>query len=58
MRNFWQVYPPSERNNPVVKKDMVVENTLRVSASAPDGALCFLPVGGELGAEQTQRCAD
>jgi len=56
--NFWQVYPPSERNNPVVKKDVFVENTLRVSASAPDGALCFLPVGGELGAEQTQRCAD
>ena len=55
---FWQVYPPSEMNNPVVKKDMLVEDTLRVSASAPDGALCFLPVGGELGVEQTQRCAD
>jgi len=55
---FWQVYPPSEVNNPAVKKEALVEDTLRVSASAPDGALCFLPVGGELGAEQTSRCAD
>ena len=55
---FWQVYPPSELNNPAVKKETLVEDTLRVSASAPDGALCFLPVGGELGAEQTSRCAD
>lgn len=45
---FWQVYPPSEANNPVVKKDMMVDDTLRVSASAPDGNLCFLPVGGQL----------
>ena len=55
---FWQVYPPSELNNPAVKRETLVEDTLRVSASAPDGALCFLPVGGELGAEQTSRCAD
>lgn len=58
VRKFWQVYPPSELNNPAVKKETLVEDTLRVSASAPDGALCFLPVGGELGAEQTSRCAD
>ena len=55
--NFWQVYPPSEANSPFVKKsDTVAE--LRVSASSPDGEMCFLPVGGQLSPEQTQRCAD
>jgi len=54
---FWQIYPPSEANSPFVKKtDLVVE--LRVSASSPDGDMCFLPVGGQLSPEQTQRCAD
>ncbi len=54
---FWQVYPPSEANSPFVKKtDLVVE--LRVSASSPDGEMCFLPVGQQLSPEQTQRCAD
>lgn len=55
---FWQVYPPSEINNPVVKKDAIVEDNLRVSASAPDGSLCFLPVGGQMSPDQTTRCAD
>lgn len=54
---FWQIHPPSEENSPFVKKsDMIVE--LRVSASSPDGEMCFLPVGGQLSPEQTQRCAD
>ncbi len=54
---FWQVYPPSEANSPFVKKtDLIVE--LRVSASSPDGEMCFLPVGGQMSPEQTQRCAD
>jgi len=55
---FWQVYPPSESKTAVV---VGVENQgvdLRVSASAPDGAMCFLPVGSQLSPEQTQRCAD
>lgn len=54
---FVQVYPPSEANSPFVTKgDSDVE--LRVSASSPDGEMCFLPVGGQLNPEQTQRCAD
>jgi glutamate synthase (ferredoxin) len=54
---FWQVYPPSERKTPVVT---AVEDAveLRVSASAPDGEMCFLPAGVEMTPEQTQRCAD
>lgn len=57
---FWQVFPPAEANTPMVKKpELVVEgDRLRVSASAPDGAMCFLPVGGRMTPEQTQRCAD
>jgi len=55
--NFWQVYPPSEANSPFVKEtDIAVE--LRISAASPDGEMCFLPVGGQLSPEQTQRCAD
>lgn len=54
---FWQIYPPSEAKTPMVKRDVEVVD-LRVSASAPDGEVCFLPVGGTLSPEQTQRCAD
>lgn len=54
---FWQIYPPSEAYTPMVKEqDEVVVVDLRVSASAPDGAVCFLPVGGKLSPEQTQVC--
>jgi len=59
---FWQVYPPSEAQTPFVKEaeEGVILNidSLRVSASSPDGEMCFLPVGGSMNAEQTQRCAD
>jgi len=60
---FWQVYPPSESESPIVKlvdsKDLLRDELrLRVSASAPDGKLCFLPVGGQMSPEQTTRCAD
>lgn len=54
---FWQVYPPSEANSAVVKGEADV-SSLRVSASAPDGSMCFLPVGGQLSPDQTGRCAD
>jgi glutamate synthase (ferredoxin) len=54
---FWQIYPPSESKSPIVTEGG--EGTeLRVSASAPDGDMCFLPFGGEMSPEQTQRCAD
>jgi len=58
--NFWQVYPPSEAETPFVKdvEDIVNISTLRVSASSPDGEMCFLPAGGQMNEEQTQRCAD
>merc|ERR1712157_6708 len=54
---FWQIYPPSESKTAMVTN---VETTteMRVSASAPDGDMCFLPVGSQLSPEQTQRCAD
>merc|ERR1719162_1595120 len=59
---FWQIYPPSEAETPFVKEveEGVILNidSLRVSASSPDGEMCFLPVGGSMNAEQTQRCAD
>ena len=55
---FWQVYPPSEAATPMVKEVNGAVVDLRVSASAPDGEVCFLPVGGSLSPEQTQRCAD
>lgn len=56
---FWQIYPPSESKTPMVSADAEIQvDRLRVSASAPDGEVCFLPVGGRLSPEQTQRCAD
>ena len=58
VKHFWQVYPPSEAQNPVVRGEATEEETLRISASAPRGELCFLPVGGVLTPDQTTRCAD
>ena len=56
---FWQVYPPAQAESPMVKQvENVDASDLRVSASAPDGEMCFLPVGGVMTPEQTQRCAD
>ncbi|VEU43198.1 unnamed protein product [Pseudo-nitzschia multistriata] len=55
---FWQIYPPSESKTAVVSSAEDATSVLRVSASAPDGDMCFLPVGAEMSAEQTQRCAD
>lgn len=56
---FFQMYPPSEANSPLVKGDTnLIANVLRVSASAPSGELCFLPAGARMSPEQTQRCAD
>lgn len=55
---FWQIYPPSESKTAVVSDAVDATSVLRVSASAPDGDMCFLPVGAEMTAEQTQRCAD
>merc|ERR1712070_404511 len=55
---FWQVYPPSESKTAVVTTADDATAVLRVSASAPDGDMCFLPVGAQMTAEQTQRCAD
>ena len=54
---FWQVFPPSEARNPVVASDAEIID-LRVSASAPDGEMCFLPIGTAMSPEQAQRCAD
>lgn len=58
IEKFYQVYPPSERQNPVVKGADILEEPLRVSASAPSGELCFLPFGGQMSPDQTTRCAD
>ncbi|MGK3735853.1 MAG: glutamate synthase (ferredoxin) [Bacillariaceae sp.] len=55
---FWQVYPPSESKTAVVSPAEDATQVLRVSASAPEGDMCFLPVGSEMTPEQTQRCAD
>ena len=56
---FWQIYPPSEAKSILVSSDAdLIVDTLRVSAKAPSGDLCFLPAGGLLTPEQTQRCAD
>ena len=55
---FWQVYPPSESKTAVVTADEDAQQVLRVSASAPDGDMCFLPVGAQMSEAQTQRCAD
>jgi glutamate synthase (ferredoxin) len=57
-KNFWQVYPPSESKTPMVVEAEFKGTDFRVSASAPDGEMCFLPVGGQMSEEQTQRCAD
>lgn len=55
---FWQVFPPAEADTPMIRKKDVVAGDLRVSAAAPDGEVCFLPLGGNLSPEQTSRCAD
>uniref|UniRef100_A0A7S1D365 Glutamate synthase alpha subunit C-terminal domain-containing protein n=2 Tax=Cyclophora tenuis TaxID=216820 RepID=A0A7S1D365_CYCTE len=58
---FWQIYPPSEADSAVVKEqelEVVNGSGIRVSASAPDGELCFLRVGAQLSPDQTARCAD
>jgi glutamate synthase (ferredoxin) len=57
-KRFWQIYPPSESKTPMVVQSETTGSDLRVSASAPDGEMCFLPVGGQMSPEQTQRCAD
>jgi glutamate synthase (ferredoxin) len=58
-KKFWQIYPPSEAKSLLVTDQTeILTSTLRVSASAPSGDLCFIPVGGVLTEEQTQRCAD
>merc|ERR1711865_1149400 len=58
VENFIQVYPPSEASSPFVTKTENIDTDLRVSASSPDGDMCFLPLGGQLSPKQTQRCAD
>jgi len=59
VENFVQIYPPSEAKSPFVMTIDTIDTDLRVSASSPDGDMCFLPVGDEqLTPEQTQRCAD
>lgn len=57
---FWQIFPPAEANTPAVKEQDLIKEDLRVSASAPDGEMCFLPASarGEMSPQQTQRCAD
>lgn len=55
---FWQIYPPSESNTAVVSLAKDATTALRISASAPDGDMCFLPVGPEMSQAQTQRCAE
>lgn len=52
---FWQVYPPSEAKTSLIVAD-AADQVLRVSASFPDAAICFLP--GKLSPDQTARCAD
>lgn len=56
-KNFWQIYPPSEARNPAVAMETEIVD-LRVSASAPDGEMCFLVAGKLMNPQQTQRCAD
>ena len=55
---FWQVYPPSEASTPIVTNEANLIKDIRVSASAPDGEVCFLPVGGAMSPAQAGRCAD
>merc|ERR1711992_39865 len=38
---FWQVYPPSESKTAVVTVAEDMTTFLRVSASAPEGEMCF-----------------
>ena len=52
---FWQLYPPSEAKTSLIVAD-AADQVLRVSASFPDAAICFLP--GKLSPDQTARCAD
>ena len=55
---FWQIYPPSEAVSALVTSDdTIFPESLRVSAAAPSGDVCFLP-SAVLTPEQTQRCAD
>jgi glutamate synthase (ferredoxin) len=54
---FWQIYPPSEARTSVVVAEAEIVD-LQVSAHAPDGEMCFLPVGNVMTPEQAQRCAD
>ena len=58
VEKFWQIYPPAEAESPAVKEIEVEGVELRISAQAPDGAMCFLPVGTQLNPEQVARCAD
>merc|ERR1712194_833429 len=55
---FWQVYPPSESKTAMVSSAEDATADVRVSASAPDGDMCFLPVGALMTSAQTQRCVD
>jgi hypothetical protein len=52
------LYPPSESKSPVVHPVEDENAVPKVSASAPDGEMCFLLIGSEMTPEQTQRCAD
>jgi glutamate synthase (ferredoxin) len=52
---FWQLYPPSEAKTSLIMAG-AADQALRVSASFPDAAICFLP--GKLSPDQTARCAD
>jgi glutamate synthase (ferredoxin) len=58
VEKFVQVFPPSESKSPFVKGADDIATNLRVSAKSPNAEVCFLPVGGQLTPEQTQRCAD
>lgn len=56
VKKFWQIYPPSESNTPVVKEVSSASLVnVRISASAQEGATCFLPASKSLSTEQTQR---
>jgi glutamate synthase (ferredoxin) len=51
---FFQIYPPSEANTPIVAATGSNTDVPRVSASAPSGAVCFLLAGAKMSPEQTQ----
>merc|ERR1712032_928102 len=57
-QKFWQIYPPAEAKTPMVVEQTLPVKELRISAAAPDGEMCFLPVGSLMNEEQTSRCAD